>query len=183
MRTLRPKMQVPELAFPLVDNDIFDIHSIQIDRFLLVDVYRGLHCPRCHRHLLDLNSKIAHLERRGVQAVAVSMDPQDRCRDAKTSWGLANLKMGYGLSLDDAARWNLFVSDSISEKEVNAYFSEPATFLIAPDRTLYSAIYNTAPFNRFSFSDMLEALDMIEARSYPARGNIDPSEVLAQTRP
>ncbi len=172
---LLPGMKVPPLKVPLVGGGEFDLHQTAIDNFFVLDVYRGLHCPRCHRHLLDMNSKIGHLKRRGAGALAVSMDTAERAGEAKQRWGLAALDVGYRLGIDDVIAWNLFASTPISDSEPATPFTEPAAFLIAPDYTLHSAIYGTSPFNRFSYAEMLEAIDMIIARNYPARGTFDPT--------
>ena len=175
---LLPGMKTPPLRVPTVGGGTFDLHATEIDKFLIVDVYRGLHCPRCHRHLLDMNSKVGHLKRRGVGTLAVSMDGQERAADAKERWGLGFLDVGYGLTLDDAAAWNLFTSTAIGDSEARV-FAEPAVFLITPDHALHSAIYGTSPFNRFSYADMLEAVDTIIARDYPPRGTLDPASAKA----
>ncbi|MCB1465791.1 MAG: redoxin domain-containing protein [Rhizobiaceae bacterium] len=176
---LRPGMPAPSLNVPLVSGGHFDLGQAAIDTFLLIDVYRGLHCPRCHRHVLDLNSKAAHLARRGVSTLAVSMDPADRAQQAKECWGIDNVPIAYGLQVQDVDRWDLFLSKSINERERSEYFAEPATFLISPDKRLYSAVYNSTPFNRFGFADMLEAIDTIVVRSYPPRGDVDPTRLPA----
>jgi len=43
---------------------------------------------------------------------------------------------------------------------------------IETDGTLYSSVLNTTPFYRHHFADVMEAMDMIKARDYPARGNV-----------
>ena len=178
---LLPGMKAPPLTVPLVGGGQFDLHQTAIENLLVLDVYLGLHCPRCHRHLLDMNSKVGHMQRRGIDSLAVSMDSEERASAAKEKWGLAALQVGYGMSLDDVIGWNLFASTPINESEPKHPFAEPAVFLITPDHTIYSAIYGTSPFNRFNYADMLEAMDMILARNYPARGTFDPHSAGAQT--
>lgn len=168
-----PGAAAPALSVPLIGGGHFDLSSAPIDTFLIIDFYRGLHCPRCRQHLSDLGAKLPHFNRRGVSAVAVSMDPQDRATMAKETWHVGDLDVGYGLSVEAAQAWGLFLSQAITDRETTI-FTEPATFLIAPDRTIYSIIQNSTPFARFHFADLLEAVDTITAKSYPPRGTFVP---------
>ena len=51
---------------------------------------------------IDINS--ATCLKRDVAVFAASSDPQDRAEQAKSGWGRANLRVGYGLSIDNARR-------------------------------------------------------------------------------
>ena len=166
---LRPGDAAPALQLPIVGGGTFDLSSARIDTFLIIEVYRGLHCPRCRLHLSDLASKLPHFSRRGVSAIAISMDGADRAETARSDWHLGELPVGYGLDADTAEAWGLFLSNAINAQETRI-FAEPATFLIAPDRTVYSIFLNSTPFARFHFADLLEAVDAIQARNYPPRG-------------
>ncbi len=172
MSGLRPNTKVPDLEVATVGGAVWRLADRNPELFTLIEVYRGLHCPRCHKHLLDLQSKLDRFAERGVEVIAISTDGEERAAEAKESWGLARLTIGYGLTLDRAREWGLYISSAIAEAEPRR-FSEPGMFLVRPDATLYSAIYNTTPFNRPHFADVLESLDMVRARNYPARGDAD----------
>lgn len=166
---LLPGDPVPPLNLPLVGGGRFDLATVHIDRFHLVDVYRGMHCPRCRLHLSDLAHKLPALALRGVSAVAVSIDDASRAAKTVREWPIADVPIAYNMTLEDAAAWGLFVSDAIGTHEAK-HFAEPATFLIAPDRTVYSIMLNSTPFARFHFADLLEGIDTIISRDYPPRG-------------
>ncbi len=180
MPRLIPGQTAPSLVVELTDGGRFDLSNVAIDRFLLIDFYRGLHCPRCHRHILDLQAKTAHFLRRGVSVLALSMDDRERAVQAKADWRVSDVPFGYGLTLEQARDWDLYVSASISEREPSGFFTEPATFLIAPDLTVYSAILNSTPFARFGFADMLEGIETIIQRDYPPRGTVDVLRSLSE---
>lgn len=57
--------------------------------------------------------------------------------------------------------------------EEPARFSEPGVFLVRPDGTLYFSRVQTMPFARPHFADILSAIDMVVAKSYPARGEVE----------
>lgn len=168
--TLVPGQPVPDLSFPLVSGGRFDLGASNPEYLTLVEVYRGLHCPRCHRHLLGLSGVLPRFAERGVAVVAVSADPEDRARDAHETWGLGNLQLGYGLDEDTARAWGLFMSTPITPNEPRP-FAEPATFFVRPDGILFAAALGTTPFARSSWADWLEGLDAAKARDYPPRGD------------
>ena len=108
--------------------------------------------------------------------VAISSDSEARASEAKTKWRLNQLTVGYGLDLDKAREWGLYISSghgmTSSGHEEPALFSEPGLFLVRPDGTLYFGSVQTMPFARPSFADILKALDFVLAKDYPARGEV-----------
>jgi peroxiredoxin len=171
---LMPRKPVPSLEFDLVGGGRWSLAGQSPQSFTMVVFYRGLHCPICHRYTSELNGMIADYDRRGVAAVITSTDTQDRAAAAKEKWGLANLTVGYGVSIDKAREWGLYVSTSRGMTsagiEEPALFAEPGIFLVKPDRTLYWASVSTMPFARPHFKDILGAIDFAISKDYPARG-------------
>ena len=51
-----------------------------------------------------------------------------------------------------------------------AHFSEPGTFVIRPDRTLYASSTQPTPFSRAAPKQLLRSLEYIVENDYPARG-------------
>ena len=169
MTKLIPGAAVPEMTVETVGGETWRLSESKPETFTLIEVYRGLHCPRCRGQLFDLDHKIARFAERGVDVIAVSTDDKARAEKSKAEWGIGNLTVGYGLPVDDARAWGLYISESIAEKEPRQ-FAEPGLFLVRPDGTLYSCVIHTTPFHRHHFADVLEAVDMIRARDYPPRG-------------
>ena len=170
MAKLNPGAPVPALEVETVGGGTWSVVSSTPETFTLVEVYRGLHCPRCKVQLLDLDHKVARFAERGVEVIAISTDPKDRAEKARDEWGIRNLTLGYGLSLETARSWGLYISNAIAEKETRQV-AEPGMLLVRPDGTLYSNVIHTTPFHRHHFADVLEAVDMIRARDYPPRGD------------
>ncbi|WP_298937257.1 redoxin domain-containing protein [uncultured Ruegeria sp.] len=171
-QSLLPGQNVPELKLDTVDGTGFDISIDTADFMTLVEVYRGLHCPRCHRHLLALSGLLPRFNERGVNVIAISTDTRDRAEQAQQSWGLGSMRLGYGLDPNIARSWGIYLSKPITDREPQP-FAEPATFWIRPDGTLYAATYGTTPFSRPHWPDWLEALDTIRTRNYPPRGDLE----------
>jgi peroxiredoxin len=174
--TLFPRQAVPALDVPLVGGGRFDLAAETPEHFTLVVFFRGLHCPICNLQLNDLQRKLPEFDKRGVSVIAISSDDGQRASEAKSSWGLAALRLGYGLELAKAREWGLFVSTGRGKTSVGieepARFSEPAIYLVRPDGTLYFGSVQTMPFARPHFADILGAIDMVVARNYPARGEV-----------
>lgn len=174
MHKLMPRQPVPELKVPTLQGTTWRLAEVTSEHFTLVVFYRGLHCPICRTYLGELDKLAADFKSRGVEIIAISSDVEERARQTQKDWGLANLILGYGLDLDVARQWGLYVSTSRGKTstgfEEPAKFSEPGVFLVRPDGTLYWASVQTMPFARPHFKDMLGAIDFVVKNDYPARG-------------
>ena len=111
-----------------------------------------------------------------VEAIALSSDTEERAAQAKSDWKLDNLTIGYGLSLDSAREWGLYISAGIGKTSIGveepALFSEPGLFLVRPDGTIYFGSVQTMPFARPAFAEILGATKFVLERGYPARGEV-----------
>lgn len=165
----KPRDQVPELTVACVNGQQWNLREQKPDNFTLIVFYRGLHCPICKVYLNDLQSRIENLRAMGVEPIAISSDTQERAEKTAKEWGIDALPLGYGLSLDAAREWGLFISSSVKPGEPER-FSEPGLFLVRPDGTLYAASVQTMPFARPSFKELASALNFVIEKDYPARG-------------
>lgn len=176
---LFPRQPVPALSVPTVGGGQWTLADQRPENFTLVVVYRGLHCPICAGYLRDLDAKLPEFARRGVSVVTISSDDAARAAIAKEKWRLTSLTIGYGLDLDTARRWGIYISSGHGATSAGVeepdLFVEPGLFLIRADGTLYFASVQTMPFARPAFADILGALDYVIAKNYPARGEVtDP---------
>jgi hypothetical protein len=117
---------------------------------------------------------IGEFEKRGVSTVITSTDTKERAGQAKEQWGLPNLTVGFGVSIDKAREWGLYISTSRGMTsagiEEPALFAEPGLFLVKPDGTLYWGSISTMPFARPHFNEIAQAIDFAVSKNYPARG-------------
>lgn len=169
-----PRRKTPDLAVSIVDGGAWTLSAQTPQNFTLIAAYRGLHCPICKAYLADLNRKIDDFATRGVTAIAVSTDSEERARQARDEWGLDKVPVGYGMTIEAARAWGLFISTSRGKTSLGieepAVFAEPGLFLVRPDGTLYASAIQSMPFARPHFADVMGALDFIIAKDYPARG-------------
>jgi peroxiredoxin len=171
---LMPRKPVPSLDFDLLGGGHWSLAEAKPERFTMLVFYRGLHCPICRRYLTELNGMIGEFDKRGVETVITSNDTEERAQQAKDTWGMPDLKIGYGVPLEKSREWGLYVSTGRGKTsagvEEPALFAEPGLFFIKPDKTLYWASISTMPFARPHFPEIAQAVDFVVSKDYPARG-------------
>jgi peroxiredoxin len=173
MSRLMPRQPVPAMDLPTLSGARWVAPGAP-ERFSLVVFYRGLHCPICKAYVGELAKLLPDFAQRGVAAIAISTDTEERARQAQADWVLGNLAVAYALPLERARAWGLYVSNSRGKTSIGieepTQFSEPGLFLVRPDGTLYCGAVQTMPFARPHMRDLLGALDFVIAKDYPARG-------------
>ncbi len=169
MTRLIPGEKTPALSVPLVGGGQWTLAEQMHKRFTVIEFYRGYHCPRCRRRLQEIDKRLDELAERDATFFALSTDPQDRATKSVEEWELENLAVGYGLSIDAAREWGLFISNTIAAKETEL-FCEPGLFIVRPDGTLYISTITTAPFLRPDYDALFECLEFTANRDYPPRG-------------
>jgi peroxiredoxin len=170
-RPLIPRKPVPSLELDTVGGSRWRLADQDPDNFTLLVFYRGLHCPICKTYLAQLHKLLGDFSERGVDAIAISSDTADRAQKTKAEWEIPNLTIAYGLELEKAREWGLYVSSAISDKEPDR-FSEPALYMVRPDGTLYFSAVQSMPFARPDFRTLLPAIDFVLKEDYPARGEV-----------
>lgn len=173
-----PRQTVPDLSLKLAGDGTWSLAEENPENFVLLVFYRGWHCPICRKYLLDVQSRKYDFQRRGVHVIAISTDDQTRAEESKKRWGLDRLDIAYGLSLAQARDWGLYISTSRGPTSTGVEeppkFNEPGLFLVKPDKTLYYASIQSAPFARSSLADVQQAIDFVLGNDYPARGEVVP---------
>jgi peroxiredoxin len=173
---LIPRRPVPALELPTLGGPVFDLSKQHPESFTMIVFYRGLHCPVCRRYLTELDGMVDEFGRRGVVVCVASSDTRDRAEETRAHWGLKNINLAYGLPLETAREWGLYISGSRGKTSIGidepAQFSEPGLFLVKPDGTLYWSSVSTMPFARPHFPDILQAIDFAVKNNYPARGEL-----------
>ena len=162
-----PKHTAPELSFPLLDGNQWELRKQKPDSFTLIVFYRGLHCPLCKKYLKQLQELLPGFKDRGVNVVAVSMDTEKRARLSRQKWELPNLTLGYELSENTAREWALYLSAGVKDGAPNVY-SEPGLFLIDNNNNVYYSATNSNPWGRPYLASFVKAVDYIVRSCYTA---------------
>lgn len=173
---LMPRKPVPALSVPTVEGSTWTLNEVAPENFTMIVFYRGYHCPVCAKYLRELVRQSEEFERRGVAVIAISTDGEERARQARDGWHLGDLRVGYGLNLDDARKWGLYISKGIGKTSIGieepSLFNEPAVYIVRSDGSLYYGSVQTMPFARPDFSQLLGAIDKALEKNYPARGEV-----------
>lgn len=171
-----PLQPVPALDLPLIGSGRFVLADSRPELFTMLIFYRGYHCPLCRNQLVDLKMNLKTLADLGVNAVAISMDSEERAGRSREEWQLTGINLAYGLSEVSARSFGLYISSAISDKEPEL-FSEPGLFLVRPDGTLYFASIQTSPFTRPQLSELIPGMRYAKEHGYPARGTVTEHEL------
>lgn len=166
---IKPQTQVPSLSVKTIGGPDWTLSEQNPEHFTFVFFYRGLHCPICHKYLNSIDRKFEELRSMGINAVAISSDSEARATKSKSDWGIKNLPIGYGLDIDEARNWGLYISKAIKPNEPEI-FSEPGLFIVRPDGELYAASIQTMPFTRPSIDELIAGFKYIIPNGYPGRG-------------
>lgn len=171
---LLPRQKTPDLTLQTLKDGEFNLSTESSERGTVVCFYRGLHCPICAKYLMELEEQVDNFKERGVNVIAISSDTKERAESMAEKTKAEKLRFGYGLDLEKAREWGLYISTSRGKTSIGieepALFSEPGLFLISPDQSLYYGSVQTMPFVRPHFNELVGALDFAIANSYPARG-------------
>lgn len=174
MAALKPRTKTPELEVDTLDDGKWRLSAQKPDNFTMIVAYRGLHCPICRTYLAELDRNVSEFQKRGIEVIAISSDTQERAQATKDEWKLKNIRVGYGMSIDRAREWGLYISTSRGKTSAGVVepeqFNEPGLFLVKPDQTLYASSVATMPFARPHFNEILKAIDFVVEKDYPARG-------------
>ncbi|MXP09476.1 peroxiredoxin-like family protein [Pseudoblastomonas halimionae] len=169
---LIPNRPVPSLDLPLTIDARFNLADQSPDNFTMLVFYRGKHCPICKNYLETIADKLDAITKRGINPFAISMDREDRAKVVDEEWDTGDLPLCYGLSEEKAREWGLYISEKREGSDEPDVFSEPGLFLVRPDGTLFFAQAQSAPFTRPSIDQLLDGVDFILEKGYPARGTL-----------
>ncbi|QJP33528.1 AhpC/TSA family protein [Nonlabens sp. Ci31] len=168
---MKPREKTPHLELSLINDTSWSLKKQEADKYTLILFYRGYHCPVCRKQLEEVKENLSRIIERGIHVIAISMDSEEKSKKTGKEWAVEELPIGYGLSKEQAKEWGLYLSTGINEKEPEL-FSEPGMFLIKADQTLYFSSVQTMPFTRPKLDDVIQAIDYIENKQYPARGEV-----------
>lgn len=171
---LLPRQKTPDLTLPTLDHGTFNLAEEKSERGTVICFYRGLHCPICATYLTELKKRVSDFAERGVNAIAISSDGEERTRAMSDKIENDGLRFAFDLPLAKAKEWGLYISTSRGKTSIGIeepeLFSEPGLFMVTPEQTLYYGSVQTMPFVRPHFSELVSALDFAIANNYPARG-------------
>ncbi|MEP2530006.1 redoxin domain-containing protein [Shimia sp.] len=166
---LTPDEQVPPLKLPLVGGGTFDISEESPENFTMVLFYRGLHCPVCKNYIGGMAALLDDFEAAGFSVVVASMNDEALAAKAAEEWELGRTRVAYGVTVEDAKNWGLWISKAFKDVEADI-FTEPGLFWVRPDGKLYLADIANMPWARPDLKMLLSKVGYALEHNYPARG-------------
>ena len=165
-----PGKKAPSLNIETISGNTWSLDKHLNKSKCMIVFYRGLHCPVCSVFLKQIESQLLEYKKSNTEVIAVSMDNKEKALKVKSDWSIKNLNIAYGLSVENARNWGLYISKSIKEAESDL-FCEPGLFIIKEDGTLYLANTSNMPWARPDLTDFPAKLIFAEENNYPVRGN------------
>jgi peroxiredoxin len=160
--------KIDPFSLPTADGD----GSLSIgdpkDRWTMLFVYRGRHCPRCKRYLNKLNAVLQSWTE-VMDVVVVSADPKDKALADREEFGWT-FDLCFGLTEAQMRGLGLYVSDPLSEAETTHVFAEPGAFAIRPDGTLMLVDISNGPAARPDLEELLDGMTFNIENNRPVRG-------------
>ncbi len=169
MSSHKPNVGAPiaRLNFPVVSGGTADIGAPR-DRWTMLFVYRGKHCPRCKKYLNKLNAALSDWTD-VMDVLVVSADTEDKALEDKAAFGW-DFQLCYGLTESQMRALGLYVSDPLSDAETTGRFAEPGTFAIRPDGTLMLVDISNGPAARPDLDVLLGGMQFNIDNDRPTRG-------------
>ena len=159
---------VGDLRFPRVVGEGVIAVGQPKDRWTMLFVYRGKHCPRCKRFLAKLNNALsAWLD--VIDVVVVSSDTKEKAQADREEFGW-NFDLCHGLTEEQMRALGLYVSEPLSEAETTGLFAEPGAFGIRPDGTLMLVDISNGPAARPDLEELLDGMKFNIENDRPVRG-------------
>lgn len=159
---------VPAMDFDCVGSPGTRSIGKQSDRWTMLFVYRGRHCPRCKRFLNKLNAVLpewaAHMD-----VIVVSADTKAKAQADLDEFGWG-FDLCHGLTVGQMRDLGLYVSTPLSEAETEATFAEPGAFAIRPDGTLMLVDLSNGPAARPDLEELLDGMIFNITNDRPVRG-------------
>ncbi|QUJ78157.1 redoxin domain-containing protein [Sulfitobacter albidus] len=163
----RVGVAIPKMTFARVDGSSRAIGS-PTERWTMLFVYRGKHCPRCKRYLNKLDAALADWTAK-MDVIVVSADTLEKAQADLAEFGWS-FDLCYGLTEDQMRSLGLYVSDPLSEAETTDRFAEPGTFAIQPDGTLMLVDISNGPASRPDLEELLDGMIFNIDNNRPVRG-------------
>lgn len=167
--THRPHVDEPvgELTFANIAGGTILIGQPK-DRWTMLFVYRGRHCPRCKRYLDKLNAALISWTD-VMDVVVVSADTEEKALADKQEFGWT-FDLCYGMTEEQMRSLGLYVSEPLSDAETTGLFAEPGAFGIRPDGRLMLVDISNGPAARPDLEELLDGMKFNIENNRPTRG-------------
>ena len=159
--------KIPPLDIPTLSGGPVRLGQ-QTDRWTMLFVYRGRHCPRCKRFLNKLNKALPRWQEH-MDVVVTSADSREKAEADKAEFGWT-FPLGFDLTFAQMRDLGLYVSNPLSEAETTDPFAEPGAFALRPDGSLMLVEISNGPAARPDLEELLDGMIFNISNDRPVRG-------------
>ncbi|WP_342077496.1 redoxin domain-containing protein [Yoonia sp. SS1-5] len=160
--------KIDQLSFPVAGAQGDIVIGQAKDRWTMLFVYRGKHCPRCKRFLNKLNAALPAWQAL-LDVVVVSADTEEKALADKAEFGW-DFDLCYGMEVSQMRALGLYVSEPLSDAETTGLFAEPGAFGIRPDGSLMLVDISNGPAARPDLDELLDGMTFNIENDRPVRG-------------
>ncbi|MFK7745365.1 MAG: redoxin domain-containing protein [Roseobacter sp.] len=163
----RPGAPIPQMSFAALSGSEVSVGHTK-ERWTMLFVYRGRHCPRCKKFLNKLNAVLPAWTAK-MDVIVVSSDTQEKAKADQAEFGW-DFDLCYGMSETQMRDLGLYVSAPLSDAETTTNFAEPGAFAIRPDGTLMLFDISNGPAARPDLEELLDGMIFNIDNDRPVRG-------------
>ncbi len=160
---------MPEMTLSTVDGSDARIGGLR-QRWTMVVVYRGLHCPICKSYTSRIEAMRDQFDEVDTDIVYVSGDPAEKAKAFAEEVGLEQ-PVAHSLSVEQMKRLGLYISDP-RPTETDRPFPEPGLFVVNSEGRAHIVDIGNAPFVRPEPELVLRGIRHIRKNDYPIRGTL-----------
>lgn len=170
MATAKPDVgaQIEQMSFPSLGTAKSVTIGQAKNRWTMLFVYRGKHCPRWKRFLNKLNAALTAWSD-VLDVVVVSADTKEKATADKEEFRW-DFDLCYGMTEAQMRALGLYVSSPLSDAETTGLFAEPGAFGIRPNGTLMLAEISNGPAARPDLEELLDGMKFNIDNNRPERG-------------
>jgi len=140
------------------------------DRWKMVVVYRGVHCPICKSYTARVEALKDQFDELDTDIIFVSGDNAEKAKSFADEVGL-KLPVAYDLSVDQMKQLGLYISDP-RPTETDRPFPEPGLFVVNEKGQAHIVDVSNAPFVRPEPELIIRGITHIKKNDYPIRGTL-----------
>jgi peroxiredoxin len=152
---LRNGERFPTITATHVGGGEMTIQEDLVGRWAVLLFYRGHWCPYCRQQLLDFQRARAHLNERGAEVVALSVDSLEQARQTVERHRISFPVLS-GL---DAHQVEQAIGASINEDPLSL---QATGFVLRPDGTVAVAVYSSSAIGRLVAADTINLLKYLQ---------------------
>lgn len=168
MTGIKPADNFPDIEFSLVGGGTRKLQD-WANRWVMLIVYRGYHCPRCKSYVAKLQSLAPAYAERGVELLLASTDPENIAQRTieENGW---TLPVAHSLTEANSRLLSLYVTDHDADYELSGRYAEPGLFLVNPEGRIQSMERSNSPSIRPDLEVVLDGIIGTQERNLPIRG-------------